>query len=368
MHLREALDLNEFVDFPYRLFRNNKNWVGELKGNVKFLLSDKHPFWRCAEKKFFVVEDDGKILGRIAGIINHRYNQFHGENASFFGFFDLINDENVSNLLFSEVEKWAKEKGCSFIMGPANPSSNYSWGVLIDNFDEPNTIMMPYNPSYYQRLIEKNGYIKEKDLYAFKWVYDEAILSRFENVAQRIWDANKGLSIEFGDIKNLSAIFDDVKSVYNKAWEKNWGFVPMSDSEIEQMTKELKPILKKEFIFFARENNIPVAFCLMLPDLNIVLKSLNGKITPLNIFSMFYKYLFKIKSGRMLALGVNAEYRGKGIELLMILKAIETARKLGWEWGELSWTLEDNIKINKTIEKFGGKVYKKYRIYKKSLK
>lgn len=367
MYVREPKDPLEFVKFPYNFIKKDPNWVGDLIKSSLSLISDSHPFWDNAEKKLFVAEEKGKILGRICGIINRSYNEFHKEKAAFFGFFDCENDINAAKLLFEAVENWARSKNCDLIRGPANPSSNYTWGMLVENFKEPNVVMMPYNPEYYASLVESSGYKKEKDLYAFKWVYDENIAGNFLSVVERIKKENSEISIEFADVKNINTVFEDFKAVYNKAWENNWGFVPMSEREIENMALELKPLIKKEYIFFAKHGDLPVAFCLLLPDFNIALKALNGSFSAFNIIPFIYNYLFKIKSGRMLALGVNKEYRGRGIEVLMILKAIEIAKDLGWNWGELSWTLEDNIKINRTIEKFGGKIYKKYRIYRKDL-
>lgn len=366
--VEECGNIKEFVEFPYILFKNDKYWCGDLKKSVESLLSPSHPFWENAERKLFVVKKDRKIAGRICAILNHAYNNFHNENSVFFGFFDSVDDFEVSRMLFKEVENWAARRGCSIVRGPANPSSNYTWGMLIENFNEPNVIMMPYNPPYYNRLVEDAGYYKEKDLYAFKWVYDSQVLNRFDKIIRKIEEKNKEITLEFIDPDNFNAVFNDFKAVYNKAWEKNWGFVPMSEKEIEYMAKELKPVLKKEYVFFAREKGNPVGFCFMMPDLNIAIKLLNGSFSIFNIIPFIYRYLFKIDCGRLFALGVNNEYRNRGIEILMILKAIEVARKLNWRWGELSWTLEDNIKINKTIEKFNGRVYKKYRIYRKDIK
>jgi GNAT superfamily N-acetyltransferase len=366
MNIRAPITEEEFVELPYILSKKNPYWVCELKKDAIKLISLSHPFWSLAERKLFVCEDKGKIVGRICGIVNKKYNEFHNENGAFFGFFDCIDNDDVSRMLFNAVEKWAKEKGCDFIRGPANPSSNYTWGLLVENFNESNVIMMPYNPPYYIKLIENCGYNKEKDLFAFKWKYDYEVIQKMKILNERILSQNRNLYFEFIDLKKIDLAFNYVKEVYNLAWEKNWGFVPMSEEEVENMTKEIKMILKKEYVFFVKDGDRAVAFCFMLPDFNLALKKLNGSINIFNIIPFLYS-LSKIKSGRMLALGVVEDYRGRGIEVMMILKAIEIAKKLGWEWGELSWTLEDNIKINKTIEKFGGKVYKKYRIYRKDL-
>lgn len=366
MRVRQAT-IEEFVDYPYILYKDCKNWVGDLKVNVKRLISLSHPFWINAERELFVCEKDGRICGRIAAIINYSYNKFWNEKVCFWGFFDCDNDFEVAKALFSQVEEFAKEKDMNILRGPANPSSNYTWGLLVENFDEPNCVMMPYNFEYYQELVVRNGYVKEKDLYAYKWNIEKESSFQTE-LLERIRKANSDIRIEHANLNNFRKVFDDVKNVYNKAWEKNWGFVPMSDAEIEEMGNELKPVLKEDYLIFARDKSGEVVgFSLILPDLNIVLSSLNGRITPINIFGALYRYFFKIDRGRVLTLGVNLEYRGRGIEVLIIMKAIDIAKKYGWKTGELSWTLEDNIKINKTIEKFGGVLYKRYRVFRKDI-
>lgn len=362
--IRKA-NIDEFVNFPYDLYYSCKNWVGGLKRDVKRLLSSSHPFWKRAEGVFFVAEKDGKIKGRIAGILNYAHNEFWNENVCFFGFFDCVDDELIARKLFESVEDFAKKKGCSIVRGPANPSSNYTWGLLVENFNDPNCIMMPYNYPYYEKLLIACGYKKEKDLYAFEWNLSSKI-NISENLINDIKEKNKDITIENADLGDFGKIFQDVKNVYNKAWEKNWGFIPMSDEEIKEMAKELKPLLKSDYLIFARnENGKAIAFSLMLPDFNIPLACLNHGITFFGILKAIYKYFFGIDRGRVLTLGVNEEYRGRGIEVLIILKAIEIAKKYKWKRGELSWTLEDNIKINKTIEKFGASIYKRYRIFSK---
>ncbi len=289
--IRES-ELDEFIDFSHKISLKYNNWVCNLKNNERKLLSLNHPFWKKAERKLFVVEKNGNIIGKIAGIINYAYDEFHNEKTAFFGFFDCIDDEKAAGMLLKNVEDFAKEKGYNRIIGPANPSSNYTWGVLIENFDESNVIMMPYNPPYYADLLESNGYVKEKDLYAFKWIYIEEIMKRFEGVLNKIYEENKEIRIEFANLDDINSVFNDFKNVYNKAWEKNWGFVPMSDEEIEETFNELKKIIKKEYVLFAKDGEKAVAFCLMLPDFNIALKAFNKKTFPLNWLVFFSTYLF----------------------------------------------------------------------------
>lgn len=365
--VRENTDLESFVSFPYSLYAKNPYWVGELKKDVLNLLSLSHPFWFHAERKLFsAYSSDGKMIGRIAAIINHNHNSFHNEKCGFFGFFDCINDDQVARALFKAAEEWLREKGMDIVRGPANPSSNETWGMLLEGFDWPNVVMMPYNYPYYNELARKSGYEKDKDLLAFKFITSCGFPERFEKIAQRAL-RDSTVKVFLADVKNIDSEIEKVKDIYNKAWEKNWGFVPMTHAEMEKMAQALKPLLKPQYLFFASVKEDPAAFCLILPDFNIALKSLKGYFTAFNLPVFLWKMLFSIKSGRMLALGVKSEYRNRGLELLMIKKSIECAINLGWQWAELSWTLEDNDKINSIIKAVGGFVYKKYRIYGKKI-
>ncbi|GAB4030031.1 MAG: GNAT family N-acetyltransferase [Elusimicrobiota bacterium] len=365
--IKETQDIKGFAAFPYNLYLKNPFWVGELKNDVVKLLSPSHPFWFHAEKKLFMAFDgEGQAIGRIAAIVNHSHNSFHNEKCGFFGFFDCIDNTEVSGALLCAAENWLKSRGMDMLRGPANPSSNETWGMLVEGFDSPNMVMMPYNFSYYKDLVEKAGYCKEKDLLAFKFLTSKGFPQRFRKITDRVV-RDGSVKINLVDIDKIDSELEKLKDIYNKAWEKNWGFVPMTQAEIEHMASDLKPFLKSDYLFFASVKGDPAAFCLLLPDFNIPLKSAHGKLTPFNIPIFLWRMFFSLKSGRLLALGVKSEYRNRGLELLMIKQAIESASRMGWEWGELSWTLEDNEKINSVISNIGGVVYKKYRIYSKKL-
>ncbi|NLI10473.1 MAG: hypothetical protein GX447_06955 [Elusimicrobia bacterium] len=365
--VKESQDIKSFVDFPYKLYKKNPYWTGELKKDIVKLLSLSHPFWFHGERKLFCAySQSGEMIGRIAAIINHNHNSFQEEKCGFFGFFDCIDNSEIACALFTAAENWLKEKGMDFVRGPANPSSNETWGMLYEGFDSPNVIMMPYNFPYYNELVKQAGYSKDKDLLAFKWLTSNGFPERFSKITDRVL-RDSSVKVNLVNIEKIDSEIDKLKEIYNKAWEKNWGFVPMTQAEIERMAADLKPLLKPDYLFFASVKEDPAAFCLMLPDFNIPLKSLNGSFNLINIWPFLWKMFFSLKSGRMLALGVKSEYRNRGLELLMIKQAIESAAKMGWYWGELSWTLEDNDKINSVIKAVGGFVYKKYRIYSKKL-
>ncbi|MCK4935398.1 MAG: GNAT family N-acetyltransferase [Elusimicrobiales bacterium] len=358
-------NLIDFVNVPYKLFKRHPHWVGELKKDVLHLLDLKHPFWQHAERKLFIAEKDGQSIGRIAAILNHDYNKFHNENIGFFGFFDCADDEETAKKLFKQASLWLKEKGATNIRGPVNPSTNETCGILIEGFDSPPVIMMPYNPSYYLNLLEKAGFSKIKDLLAFKRYSQEPFTDRFKKILKRI-HKSASIKIKKADTKNLSKELAVFQEIYNEAWDENWGFTPIKDDEITDLANALKPLLKPEYLYFVQIDNRPIGFVLLLPDFNIPLKTLHGRFTPLNILPFLWK-MFKIRQGRFLAMGVKKEYRNRGIELLLIEQAMISAREFNWNYVELSWTLEDNEKVNKVIDLAGGKTYKKYRIYDKTL-
>jgi len=359
-------ELSGFIDYPFALFRDHPYWVGELKKDTRHLLELGHPFWRHGERKLFMAYRAGKQVGRIAAIINSAHNSFHSENCGFFGFFDCEEDQEAATALFAAADKYLRAKGMDKVRGPVNPSTNETCGLLLEGFDSTPMIMMPYNPPYYAGLIESAGFSKAKDLLAFQMEVAAGFPDRFEKIINRI-NRGRNIKVELVDINKLDQAIADLKDVYNSAWEKNWGFVPMTEAELDDLGLALKPMLKPDYLFFARVDGKPAAFCLMLPDFNVPLKKAMGSLTPLTILPFLYKMMFKMHAGRMLTLGVKKEFRGRGLEMFLIKKAIESGKKMGWEYGEMSWTLEDNTLINNTIESVGGKVYKKYRIYEKKL-
>jgi len=248
-----------------------------------------------------------------------------------------------------------------------NPSTNETCGLLVEGFDGPPMVMMPYNPPYYAGFIESAGFAKARDLLAFRLEVADGMSERAEKIARRV--ARSGdVAITPVDISDLDGAIATFKGIYNSAWEKNWGFVPMTDEELNDMGAALKPLLRREYLFFAEVDGVPAAAVLMLPDLNVPLKAARGSLNPLTIFPFLYRMFFRMKAGRMLALGVKKEFRNRGIELLLIRRAIESARALGWEYGEMSWTLEDNDLVNRLIEAVGGRVYRKYRVYEKTVR
>ncbi|HCE96868.1 MAG TPA: hypothetical protein DER10_00050 [Elusimicrobia bacterium] len=362
--------LSAFINYPYSLFRKHPFWVGELKKDTHHLLGSGHPFWRHSERKLFMAFNTSaggtKPAGRIAAIINSQHNSFHEEKCGFFGFFDCVNNPEAAAALFGAACNWLKEKGMDIARGPVNPSTNETCGMLLEGFDSPPMVRMPYNPPYYLKLTEEAGFAKAKDLYAFKCMTADGFPQRLEKIADR---AMRGLniSIELIDMKNFKRVAAEFKDIYNSAWKKNWSFVPMTDAELDDMAGSLRPVLKPDYLFFARVDGKPAGAALLLPDLNIPLAAAHGALNLFNILPFLWKKKFSMNRGRMLTLGVKKEFRNRGLEILLIKQGLAAAKKMGWEYGEVSWTLEDNDKINNPIKAMGATIYKKYRIYEKKL-
>jgi GNAT superfamily N-acetyltransferase len=355
--------LKEFIELPYSLYRDDAHWVPPLRIAVKELLDrKKHPFYANAEAEFFIARRNGRVAGRIAGIIDRNHNQFHGDNAGFFGFFESEDDAEVARLLLTVARNWTRQRGAQVLRGPVNPSTNYECGILIDGFDADPMIMMTYNPPYYPALMGQAGLRKAKDLYAYGGLAPQIELKKIERVATRALSRH-GVRIRPIDMKNFNADVLRVWEVYNSAWSRNWGFVPMSRDEFFLMGKEMKQILRPELVLIAEVKDRVVGFALALPNLNHALKKAQGKLLPTGLLKILY-YQRLTKDVRVFALGVTEEYRTTGVAAGFYATLVRNALKLGYDGEcEMSWILEDNVLMNRSAELMGVKRYKTYRIY-----
>ena len=357
--------LQQFIQFPFDLYKQDPYWVGELKRDTLFLLKEKNPFWKHCVRKLFMAYKDGKLVGRICALVNRRHNEYHQENIGFFGFFDCVNDEKVSAALFKAGEDFLRAQGVSAVRGPANPSSNHPYGLLIEGFNLMPAIMMPYNYPYYADLIEKAGFTKAKDLLAFKRSKEDQFSERFLKVCAR-GEKKGGITLRRLDLKHLEQEAEIIRNIYNKAWAENWGFVPLDKEEMHDIVKELKPILRLEGTCILEENGVPAGFYICIPNMNHVLKVLRGSLAnPLRLVRALWAWR-KIKDARLIMLGVLPEFRKRGIDLILI-KHIITHGVAVWDWAELSWVLEDNAGMLRGIEECGCHPYKRYRVYQKEL-
>lgn len=357
-------DFAEFIRFPFDLYSKDPLYVPQLISEQKEHFSEKNPFFKHAKVKFFIAKKNKKTAGRVISIINQRHIEFQNEKAGFFGFFESINDKDVALALLDAVSKEHKTNGMEMIRGPMNFSTNDECGFMTQGFDESPMLMTPYNMPYYNDLMESCGMQKAKDLYAFIYETKDSISEKVHRVAAIA--EKRGITVRPINKKKFGQEMTLFKEVYNSAWEKNWGFVPLTDSEIDYLGSKLKQIAIPELTLVAEDKGSPVGFLGLLPDFNYVLKKMHGKINPLTIAKALY-YSRKIKDLRLLLLGIKAEYRNKGVDAVLILKGFEEIKRKKHKRVEFSWILEDNIPVIRIVEMIGGKLYKKYRIYEKIL-
>jgi len=358
--------LAEFIKLPWKIYKNDPNWVPPLISEIKKKLDNRiHPFFKHSNVSLFLAYLGGGVVGRVASIIDHNHNRFHNEKTGFFGMFECINDYDCAYTLLEAVRKRLKINSMNLMRGPVNLSMNDECGLLIDGFKAPPVFMMTYNPEYYLDFMDRYGMIKAKDLYAY---LNEGIVKaseRFSKIAERTRQQHN-IKIRPLNMKRFKEDVDKIKSIYNNAWEKNWGFVPMTDSEMDSLAADLKKIAIPELVLFAEINNRPLGISVTVSNYNEALIHMNGRLNPVGIAKLLY-YRNKIKGLRSLIMGVLNEYRSTGVPLLLFLETANAANKLGFEWCETSWNLEDNHLINKFDEKIGGRLYKRYRIYEKQI-
>lgn len=355
--------INTFLKMAFDIYKGNDAWVPPLYMDKMHVLDKvKNPFFQHAEMQLFMAERDGKIVGRIAAISNELHNKTHNDTVGFFGFFECINDQDVANTLLDTAKDWLKKRGFTEMRGPANPSSNDEYGLLIDSFDCSPVISMPFNPPYYIKLLENYGLTKAKDLYAY--LIRNEILVKQEKLVRgaEIVRKRSGVTIRTLNLKKFNEELGLVKYVYNKAWEKNWGFVPLTNEEMDDLAANFKPLINPNVVLFMEKDGETIGFALCVPDYNQVFKKMNGKLFPFGFIKLLTQKK-KINLLRIIILGVIPEYQKRGLDSLFYYEIAKRAKEQGITLGEASWILEDNIMMNKGAEMMGGELYRKYRIY-----
>ena len=360
-------DLNTFIKCQWNFYKNDPYWVPPLLMERKTLLNKKkNPFFNNAEADFFIAESNGEIVGRIAAIKNEIHLKHHNDNSGFFGFFECVNDQEVANVLFDTAKNWLREKGLTRMLGPANPSSNDEYGMLLTGFKDTPRILMTYNPKYYLDLCSDYGMTKAKDLYAYKLENHKVMASeKLKRVQQLARDRYK-LKISQLNMKNFAKELEKVKYVYNKAWAPNWGFIPMTDEQIDAMAKDLKPLVEPSLVLFGEIDDKLVGFALVMLDYNYIFKQMNGKLFPFNFLKLYTKKK-EIKWARIITLGIVPEHQKKGLDAVFYWEIVNRAHAIGIDLGEASWILEDNEMMNRGAVMMGGDAYKTYRIWQSDL-
>ena len=358
--------IREFIDLPYSIYRRDPNWVAPLRIDEKTKLDTrKHPFWLHAERSLFIARDgSGKALGRIAAIRDSLWEEAHGEKAAYWGWFECAYDREAASALFEAAAAWAREKGCSRLIGPLSPSPSDLVGTQISGFDGPPVIMMPYNPPYYDFLVAGAGNSKWKDLVA--WLLDSPeIPERLERIMPRI-EAKGGFTLRKLDMKRYDEEVQTFAELYNHFESVNSVYTPMTPPEVVQLAKDLKAAIDPDIVFFVEVDGKPVAASLGVPDANVGLKEARGRLLPFGIFKILAARK-RIHLIRVLSMGVHKDYRNRGIDLAMYYYSYKLGVPKGYFGAEMSWIEEDNAAMTNSAIKLGGKPYRKYRIYERAL-
>jgi GNAT superfamily N-acetyltransferase len=361
--------MKPFIDLSWKINAADPQWVPPLRMALEPVLDrNKHPFHQHADVAYFLAERGTEVVGRVAAVVNHQYNQYHDDRLGFFGFFECIDDAGVAGALLDAAAQWLRARGRDRMRGPMNFSTNDEFsspGVLIDGFDTPPTVMMSHNPPYYAGLMDAAGMEKAKDLVAY-WIPDripERLRNAMERLAQRA-----GVNIRSVRMKDLQAEVRRVQEVYNAAWSQNWGFVPMTEAEFNHMAKEMKPVVDADLVLLAEKaDGEPIGFLLALPDLNRAFKHLpDGRLFPFGLFKFLWQKR-KIDTARLLTLGLKPGYQHLGLGAAMYTRLLQIGVGKGYKGAEGSWILEDNHEMCTALEKLGATLYKRYRVYDRVL-
>ncbi len=367
-------DWDSFIDLPWKIYRNDPHWVPPLRIAVRDLLEvNKNPFFRHAYLYPLLAIQNGEVVGRIAGIIDEAHNAFHQEKLVTFGFFECVDDPSVANALLDEVVKWGMTRGMVALRGPLNPSTNHECGLLVEGFQDAPAVMMTYNPPYYAKLLERYGLTKTKDLYAYEThskniKFSDRLLAQAERLRQR-----SSITFRSMDLRKFDAEVDLVHEIYNDAWERNWGFVPMSKDAFRHLAQDMKLILDPELCLIAEINGVPVGFSVALPDANQAFRKVaDGRLFPFGLLKLLWNLKGpgrrkNITRLRIVTLGIRRSHQQSSIGPLLYTEYLKRGPEKGYRSGEASWILEDNRPMNRALEQMNFVRTKTYRIYEKSL-
>jgi GNAT superfamily N-acetyltransferase len=363
-------DFKLFFEFPWKHYANDPHWVPQLVSQRRDLLDKKrNPAWDYMEGDYFIALKDGDMVGTIAAVINHHHNSHNQEHMGFFGMFECINDQAVANALLDTVVNWVKTRGFDAIRGPQNFTTHEECGLLIDNFTQP-MVLMPYNPQYYQALLENYGFKKAMDVYS---VYQDRpivernkTLERFGKIAEHM-TKRTGIVIRQLDPKKKTAEFELYKKIYNDAWTVNWGFHPFTSRELDVLVESLGMFVDPALTFFAEHEGRPVGFAMAIPNMNEALAFARPKPGTPELWTLLkvlyhWKIAKKISSVRLPLMGVLPEYRNKGVDVAFMYHVLKAVLPTQYQFLDAGWILETN-ELMHIISKVEGKPYKTHRFY-----
>ncbi len=368
--VRGARALRLFIDIAYRLHACDSLWVPPPRRDVAQLLdTDRHPFHEHARVDYFLAFRGRRCVGRIAAIENFLHNTYHNERIGFFGFLDAEPEAEVFAALLDAAGQWARRRGLTALRGPASFSTNEEVGLLVHGFTNPPFLMTPWNPESYPALVEAAGYTRARDLLTW-WVSTHSYNPRMDRLAdkvvQRLERQGHKVTARRIDMTRFDEELALVRRIYNAAWAGNWGFVPMTESEVRHMARALRPVLLPQLVHFIEIDNTPAGFALALPDYNLILRHLRGRTGPLEI-GIFLLLRRRLHQLRVLAMGVVPEFRNRGIETLLVSRVVRHGIESRFETAELGWILEDNDAMNRELAAMGAVHYRTHRLYEKAL-
>jgi GNAT superfamily N-acetyltransferase len=364
-------EVRAFIDVPWRLFdaARHPQWVPPLRIAVRDALdARRNPFYEAAARQLFVARRGDRVVGRVAAIENRAHNRFHGDRVGFFGFFEVADDPAAAAELVDAAAAWLAARGLTSVRGPVSPSTNHECGLLVDGFEEHPMFMTAWNPPYYVRLMGELGFDVARELLAWRLPIDDPAWALPPTYAEhaRLALAEAGLTFRDVDLKHIDREVALLWDVYNAAWERNWGFVPMTRREFEHLARDLKPLADQRFAFVAEVHGAPAGWALALPDYNVLIKRIgNGRLLPTGLFTLLAGRR-GLRSMRVMALGVKREHRTRSVFALFAHELARRARAAGVTGAEASWVLENNHLMNRPMRDIGGTVYRRWRLYERA--
>lgn len=368
-------DHQVFFEFPWRVYADDPNWVPPLLSMRRELLDREHaPAWEYLEGDFFLAWRGDQPVGTIAAYINHRHNDYQKEHIGWFGAFEVLDDQEAAHALLKTASDWVRERGFDAIRGPQTFTTHEECGLLVEGFERP-ILLMPYNKPYYQKYIESAGFTQSMVTYSFKMDRPTAaasLVGRLERITQSIMRRNK-ITVRGVDPKNLKRDFALFKELYNAAWQKNWGFVPMTERELDALVKSLGMFVNPKLAFFGYVEDQPVGFMLPVPDFNMVLQRAHAKPgTPEFVTLLKALYYWKIRPimnwARVPLMGVKEEYRNKGVDVVMYYHAVQAMIDNGIEYCDAGWILSVNNEMMSILDNFGAEKHRTYHFYEQTFR
>ncbi len=362
-------EMGKFIDVPWHVNTNNPMWVPPLHIERRLHYSRFNPFFKHGKWQAWVAYKNNKPVGRISAQIDSLHQQHHGENTGHFGSMECINDSDVFSELMRQAEQWLAAHHIHYVSGPFTHSINQECGILVDGFDTPPVVMMPHSPEWYGDLLDQQGYQPIKDLLAY-WVKVDFETPRVMKMLIRKY--SKQIQLRPLNRKNFQQEIALLRDIFNDAWSNNWGFIPFTEAEFDELGSSLRLFVQDDFIQIAEVNGVPAAFMVTLPNLNEIFSKLNGKLFPFGWMKLIKQLKNKkIKTGRVPLMGVRKQYQNTPLGMALACMVIDAPRKMVLDSGitevELSWILEDNKVMRNILDSIGSSQYKRYRIFGKTL-